>query len=239
MTRFSPRRIVVLFRRTSLFDRIAILILALYVLSRLVRNATGYSLPLASFLGFLSIAAVGYWLCGSILLVRRKGLWRLRNRLIVAYIFMAVVPVVLILAGGLIAAILLELQIGAHLLRDDLHDHVTVIAADADAIAAALNREPDLKVDQPVSPESTAVEDPILSRPAVAKIIAAAQGGMAGAARVHQSRPATGALGQRPAVRRPRRVSRPALVRISGDAFSARRPRHAAGRRARHAGVAR
>jgi phosphoserine phosphatase RsbU/P len=175
MTRFSPRRFVVLFRRTSLLDKIAILILALYGLSRIVRDATGYSPPLASFLGFLSVAAIGYLVVRLILLVRRKGLWRLRNRLIVAYIFMAVVPVVLILAGGLIAAILLELQIGAHLLRDDLHDHVTVIAADADAIAAALNREPDLKVDQPVSPESTAVEDPILSRPAVAKIIAAAR----------------------------------------------------------------
>ncbi|MGD1210767.1 MAG: SpoIIE family protein phosphatase [Candidatus Acidiferrales bacterium] len=175
MSQFSPRRLWVLFRRTSPLDRVAILMLALYGLSRLGRNVTGYSVPFAPFLGFLSVAAVGYLVVRLILLVRRRGLWRLRNRLIVAYIFMAVVPVVLILTGGLIAAMLLELQIGAHLLRDDLHDRTTVIAADADAIAAALNREPDLKVDQPVSPESTAVEDPILSRPEVAKIIAGAR----------------------------------------------------------------
>jgi sigma-B regulation protein RsbU (phosphoserine phosphatase) len=157
-----------------LLDRVAIVVLALYGLVRAVR-AAGFPVPFASFLDFLSIAVAVYLLVRLILLVRRRGLWRLRNRLIVAYIFMAVVPVVLLVTMGLIGAYLLELQIGAHLLRDNLQDRITVIAADTDAIAAALNREPDVKIDQPVSPESIATEDPALSRPGVAKIIAAAQ----------------------------------------------------------------
>jgi phosphoserine phosphatase RsbU/P len=88
---------------------------------------------------------------------------------------MAVAPVVLLFAMGFVAAYLLELQIGAHLLRDDLQSRSAIVAADTSTIAAALNREPDLKVDRPVSPQSIAVEDPALERPEIAKIIAAAQ----------------------------------------------------------------
>jgi len=74
-----------------------------------------------------------------------------------------------------VSFVLLELQIGAHLLRDDLGRDLSVIAADRNAIAAALRREPGLKVDEPVSPNSSAIEDPVLSRPGVAGVIAAAQ----------------------------------------------------------------
>jgi phosphoserine phosphatase RsbU/P len=175
MTRISPRRVFVRFRRISLLDRIAIIVVAVYGLARVAGRVIGYSLPLTSFLGFLSVVAFVYLLVRLIVFVRTKALWRLRNRLIVAYVFMAVVPVVLLLTMATLSAYLLELQIGAYLLRNDLHDRITIIAADADAIAAALNREPDLKIDQPVSPESTATVDPALQRPAVAKIIAAAQ----------------------------------------------------------------
>jgi hypothetical protein len=174
MSHFSPLRFWLFVRRTSPLDRIAAAVLALYLVTKLV-SALGARIPAATFLAFLSFAALAYLAVRLIPWVRTKLLWRLRNRLIVAYVFMAVVPVVLLLAIVGLGLVLLELQIGAHLFRDDLQDRVSVIAADTDSIAAALNREPNLNVDQPVAPGSTAVQDPALLRPGVANIIAAAQ----------------------------------------------------------------
>ena len=174
MNRISPRRIAFWLRRTSPLDRVALAVLLLYALELMAERA-GLRLPLASFLTFLTFAAIVYLIVRLIPWVRRQLMWSLRNRLIVAYVFMAVVPVVLLLSMVGVALYLLELQIGAHLLRDDLHTHYDVIAADANAIAAALSREPGLKPDAPVPPDSRAVVDPILSRPGVASVIAAAR----------------------------------------------------------------
>ena len=160
----------------SLLDRVAAAILVLYVLALGFHRLSGRSLPLASLLGFFGVAAAAYFLVRLILFIRVRGMWALRNRLIVAYFFMAVAPVVLLFSMVLVAAYLLELQIGAHLLRDDLKSRSQVIAADTNTIAAALTREPDLKPDPPVPPpNSTVTVDPILLRPEIAKIIAAAQ----------------------------------------------------------------
>jgi len=159
----------------TLLDRVSAAILLLYGLVYSVNRSSGRTLPLSSLLGFFGVAAAAYLLVRLILFIRARGMWALRNRLIVAYFFMAVAPVVLLFAMVVVAAYLLELQIGAHLLRDDLESRSAVIAADTDTIAAALTREPGLKPDQPVAPNSAAIVDPILLRPEIAKIIAAAQ----------------------------------------------------------------
>jgi sigma-B regulation protein RsbU (phosphoserine phosphatase) len=176
MSQFSPRRIAVFFRRMSLLDRIATVMLVLCALWLGIDRVSGRSLPFSSLLAFFGVAAAAYFLVRLILFIRARGMWALRNRLIVAYFFMAVAPVVLLFAMVVVAAYLLELQIGAHLLRDDLQSRSEVIAADTNTIAAALTREPDLKPDPPVPPpNSGATIDPVLLRPEIAKIIAAAQ----------------------------------------------------------------
>jgi len=159
----------------SLLDRVAAAILILCGLVLAINRVSGRSLPLTSPIAFFGFAAAAYILVRLILIIRARGMWALRNRLIVAYFFMGVAPVVLLFSMVFVAAYLLELQIGAHLLRDDLQSRSEVIAADTNTIAAALTREPDLKPDQPVSPNSAAIVDPILLRPEIAKIIAAAQ----------------------------------------------------------------
>ncbi len=159
----------------SLLDRVAAVILVLCGLCLGIDRISGRSLPFMSLLAFFGVAAAAYFLVRLILFIRVRGMWALRNRLIVAYFFMAVAPVVLLFAMVFVAAYLLELQIGAHLLRDDLQSRSEVIAADTNTIAAALSREPDLKPDRPVPPNSTATVDPVLLRPEIAKIIAAAQ----------------------------------------------------------------
>jgi phosphoserine phosphatase RsbU/P len=174
MARFAPSRLWLFLRRSSPLDRVAIGIVIGYVLLRLA----GFNRRLpafASFLAFLALIALVYLLVRLLQLLRRRMLWRLRNRLIVAYIFMAVVPVVLLLTMVTVGAYLLELQIGAHLLRDDLQDRVNIISADTNAIAAALNREPNLGSPKSIPPGVTFGNDPALSTPGVASVIAAAQ----------------------------------------------------------------
>ena len=174
MNRISPRRVSLWLRRTSPLDRIGLGVLVVFFVQRIALRL-GIRTPLAAFVAFLGFMATGYFVIRLIPWIRRQLLWRLRNRLIVAYIFMAVVPVLLLLAMVGASLYLLELQIGAHLLRDDLQTHYDIIAADTNAIAAALSQEPGLKPDTPVSPNSSAVEDPVLSRPEVARVIAATQ----------------------------------------------------------------
>ncbi len=174
MNRISARRFILFLRRTSPLDRVAFAIIVFYAGVR-VAIAAGAWMPFASLFAFLCFAAIVYFIVRLIPWVRNRLLWSLRNRLIVAYVFMAVVPIVLLLIMVGLGMVLLELQIGAHLFNDNLQERIGILATDTDSIAAALSREPDLEIDKPVSPNATAVEDPALSRPGVASIIAAAQ----------------------------------------------------------------
>src|SRR5277367_2534923 len=97
MARLSPRRLWLFLRRASPLDRIAISVLVVYVLLR-VAGLSRWGGRYASFCGFLASLGLIYLVLRLIQLFRRRALWRLRNRLIVAYIFMAVVPVVLLLS---------------------------------------------------------------------------------------------------------------------------------------------
>jgi phosphoserine phosphatase RsbU/P len=172
--RFSSRRLWLFFRKTSPLDRVAFAVVLLYA-GILVSRHFGAKLSPFSFVGFLAFLALVYLLIRVTPWVRHRLLWSLRNRLVVVYIFAAVIPILLLLAMGAAAASLLELQIGAHLLHDDLQQRINVISADTNAIAAALSRERGIDPDRPVLPNSTAVESPILSRPGVQSVIAAAQ----------------------------------------------------------------
>jgi hypothetical protein len=172
--RFSARRLSLFFRKTTVPDRAALAVLLIYFGLAIARHAIA---PFGSvpFLGFLAFLAFVYLAIRSIPWVRNRLLWSLRNRLWVVYVFAAVIPIVLLVGMVTAAAWLLELQIGAHLLHDDLQDRISVIAADTNAITAAVSREKGIQPDKPVPPNSTAIGSPILSRPGVASVIAAAQ----------------------------------------------------------------
>lgn len=172
--RVSARRLGFFLRKTTVADRIAVAVILIYLALVILRHAVA---PFASlpFIGFAAFIAFAYLTIRSIPWIRNRLLWSLRSRLWVVYIFAAIIPILLLLAmvGG--AASLLELQIGAHLLRDDLQQRISIIAADTNAITAAVSREKGIEPDKPVPPNSTAVESPILSRPEVATVIAAAR----------------------------------------------------------------
>jgi sigma-B regulation protein RsbU (phosphoserine phosphatase) len=169
VSRISPSRVLVFLRRTKLRDRIALAVILLYALARLA-GALGISIPFSDLLGLLAFIAVFYFFFRLLPWVRNQLLWRLRNRLIVAYIFIAVVPIVLLLTMVGLAGYGLYLQLGAHLLRDDLNEQISMISTDADTIAGAIEQEGPGKT-------GSLTEQTLMSHPGLASLIAAARVG--------------------------------------------------------------
>ncbi len=163
MSRFSSRRLEVYLRRLSPLDYIALALVVLYVILRSLA-AIGYRLPLTGLFGFLAFLAVVYFVIRLLPWVRSQLLWRLRNRLIVAYVFIAVVPVILLLGIAGFAGYLLYIQLGAHLLRDHLNEQTAMIETDANAILDELQTE---------AARGTSIDAASLSLPRVAALIQA------------------------------------------------------------------
>ena len=89
------------------------------------------------FLRFLALLALFYLAYRFWSQWRRELLWSLRNRLIVAYVFIAVVPILLlvILAGR--ARQIIYAQLGSYILHEEIHRRVDLLADSAAHIAAA------------------------------------------------------------------------------------------------------
>ncbi|MGC2720276.1 MAG: SpoIIE family protein phosphatase [Candidatus Acidiferrales bacterium] len=163
MSTFTFRRIAIFFRRATAVDKVAGTLVILGAIERIL-HFLGITVPYSGVLLFVAFLAVVYLLIRIIPLVRAQMMWRLRNRLIIAYIFIAVVPLVLILGMAGIAAYGLYLQLGAHMLHDDLQERIGTIQAETQAIAGAIEME----ALQGASPSDEAV----LQRPNVARVIA-------------------------------------------------------------------
>ena len=140
MHRFSPRRLLVALRHTSPIDRVAITIVLLFIFFEVFSYA-GRPLAYGGLVAFFAFLSLFYLLIRILPWIRSHVLWRLRYRLIAAYIFIAVVPLVLLLTMVGVASYLLYLELGAHLLNDDLQDRVSILAVDADEIAGAIQQQ--------------------------------------------------------------------------------------------------
>jgi phosphoserine phosphatase RsbU/P len=96
-----------------------------------------YAVP-ASFVGLLVDFAA--WIAGFLVAIRlartgvRKLIWRLRNRLIVAYAFIAMVPIVLILALVMVSAYGLTGQIAIYLINSELDRRTNILKGSAATI---------------------------------------------------------------------------------------------------------
>jgi sigma-B regulation protein RsbU (phosphoserine phosphatase) len=91
--------------------------------------------------GLALLAGIALFITGAILLVRfchrviRQSIWRLRNRLYVTYVFIGVVPIVLILALGAVGCWILTGQIAVYLVTAELERRASALAAPAAMIA--------------------------------------------------------------------------------------------------------
>lgn len=136
----SFHRLRAFWRTTSKLDRVAAAIV--------IFCALAWTTPLGSFLSFirgwlifLFLIAIGITVVRFAQWARRRLLWGLRNRLVVAYIFIAVVPIVLLVTMAGVFAYLLYFQLGAHLLSDDLNERISSTASVADTLARTLQNE--------------------------------------------------------------------------------------------------
>jgi sigma-B regulation protein RsbU (phosphoserine phosphatase) len=108
-----------------------------FALLVVVAVVLAYAVP-SSFIGL--IATFAAWIAGVVVAIRlaRKGvtklIWRLRNRLIVAYAFIAMVPIVLILALVLVSAYGLTGQIAVYLINSELDRRTGILRGSAASI---------------------------------------------------------------------------------------------------------
>src|ERR1700724_3505486 len=120
-------------RRLSGFDIVALVIFALGV----VAVAADLGGSIANFVKFLAVLCLFYLLFRIIGWWRSRLLWSLRNRLIVAYLFIALVPILLIVTLVTLAGRILYSQLGAYLLYEDIQVRISSLADMAEHIAAA------------------------------------------------------------------------------------------------------
>ena len=92
---------------------------------------------LFSYLKFIAVLAAIYLLYRVLAWGRNRLLWSLRNRLLVAYLFIAVVPIILLVILAVRSAGVLYSQLAAYLLYEDVQRRKDMLADIAEHIAAA------------------------------------------------------------------------------------------------------
>jgi sigma-B regulation protein RsbU (phosphoserine phosphatase) len=128
-----PAKLRDLWRHLSWLDMLAVAVTLAGFISALVGLVSGF----ASFLEFFGVLAAIYLLFRLIGWWRTRLLWSLRNRLIVAYLFIAVVPILLIITLVILAGQILYAQLGGYLLYEDIQRRIAMMADITEHIAAA------------------------------------------------------------------------------------------------------
>lgn len=107
------------------------------VVAGLLLELLGASGGVFNFIEYLAVLAAVYILIRFVGWWRSRLLWSLRNRLIVAYLFIAVVPILSIVTLAVFAGRIVYSQLGSYLLHEDLQRRKDMIADIAEHIAAA------------------------------------------------------------------------------------------------------
>ena len=114
-------RLRTLWLRMSRVDVAALAILVVYAVLWGLRFFFPQT-PQSGFLIFLVLLVLGYFAVRGFLWAREHLLWSLRNRLMIAYVFIAVVPVLLLLTMAGLAAYLLYWQLGSYVLYTGMQE---------------------------------------------------------------------------------------------------------------------
>lgn len=146
-----------LWRRWTLVDRLAFGVIVAFIALHMAR-LFGVPIHGGFVVNLLFLLAVIYAIASLLPWMRQKLLWSLRNRLIVAYVFIAVVPVVLLLTMAGVASYMLYLDLGAHLLTDDVTSRLTSVEVAAEMVADAVVRQ-----NPNAAPTDAALADPAVS----------------------------------------------------------------------------
>jgi sigma-B regulation protein RsbU (phosphoserine phosphatase) len=106
------------------FVAIDLLLLVLWTITQVLKLPAG---SLDSWVVFLAWASGLLLVFAGLRWVRRKLLWRLRNRLFVTYVFIGVIPVVLLVAMGVISGYLFAGQFATFVATSDLQSELRLI----------------------------------------------------------------------------------------------------------------
>jgi sigma-B regulation protein RsbU (phosphoserine phosphatase) len=129
-------RIGSILARMTIVDWLSLAVLALYGALTGLREFYA-KIPMSGFLLFLAICAGVYWIARGWVWARDHLLWSLRNRLITAYVFIAVVPVMLLLTMAGLAAYLLYWQLGSYVIYTEMEERAQRASVVANAIATS------------------------------------------------------------------------------------------------------
>jgi len=124
-------RLKSLYRRLGNLDKSFLFALAAAVIVRWVSPAGAYSLILT----FLAFVLGVVWVFKWLIILIKKVIWRLRYRLIVAYLFIAVVPILLIVLLVWLGAYVLTGQVAAYLVTSELERQTAGLLVPARALA--------------------------------------------------------------------------------------------------------
>jgi sigma-B regulation protein RsbU (phosphoserine phosphatase) len=129
---------------------------------------------LPAFLRIINTAAtiglafsVLFFLTKLVFLVQRRLLWRVRRKLILSYIFIGVVPAVLILGFFLLSGWYVAGTVGAYLFRDGYEALIADVQLLADAAAAEIGRSPKTTEETIERVQRNGATSPSLRYPAV------------------------------------------------------------------------
>ena len=122
-----------MWRRLSWPDIAAMVLVSLGISAVLV----GLSGGIYSFLKFLGLLSAGYLAFRLVAWGRNRLLWSLRNRLIVAGLFLALAPVLLLVTLAALAGQILYSQLGGYILYEDIHSRLARMADSAASLAGA------------------------------------------------------------------------------------------------------
>ncbi len=109
------------------FASLDLLLFVLWQLSLLLNMTAGSGLQ--GWVSFLTVVSGALAFLLLLRWVRRRLMWRLRNRLIVTYTFIGVIPVLLLLAIGSISAYLFAWQFATFVATSDLQSELKSLAA--------------------------------------------------------------------------------------------------------------
>jgi len=123
-------------RRLNLADRLAVAAVLLYVLLALF-GLTERGVPGIAILRLVVIVAAGYLVIHGLLWTRAQWLWSMRNQLIDLYVFLAVVPLILLVAMAALSVYLLYWHFGAYLLYADLEKRIDQVESTAETLTTA------------------------------------------------------------------------------------------------------
>jgi phosphoserine phosphatase RsbU/P len=129
-------RALSLWRRLTATGRVAAVSIPIYAVAAAV-EAAGVSVPGMGIIRVYFAWALFYWTFFFLFgWVRRRLLWGLRNRLLVAYVFIAVVPIFLLLCMAGISAYILYGQLGSYVLSEEVHHTLDRMGSLAEAMTA-------------------------------------------------------------------------------------------------------